>query len=501
MVVPSRIDGSKKLGRLQLGRLLEVEMGRISCLLLLGTVLISSAAWAEGVSQAEYDKLKKEIDELRLRVDGAQPVAASRTEEVVSNKCGPNETVTSASGKLTIGGLLQVWYYGIQNDNRGYAPGSSNEVVNNDGFGIRRAEIRFTMDIHENVRAVVSLDAAREATSFPTFPSNLGSGVWGDSDVLWSTTALGGNAKADAVRNGTGDANRMLQDAYILFHGILPHHEASTGQMRPHLGYEGSQDDSTLDFVERAMITQPAALRDLGGMVHGTWWEDRFQYWVGSFDGAGTAFQQRQNRGDDNDEKDLVGTILLRPLWKNETWGSIELGYSGLYGTNGEGNGVNSLGHRAGRRTMQYAYLSYRPGGPVRGWWMRGEWGEIRDRFAPGDMTFDPAPFRVQGWYVATGYKLSDSIWADKLNSWLKPVEFVFRYNVMQNLLLPGVGEYNEVDRFKTQVVTAGVNYYIKGNNAKLQFNYNWVMEEENEARGLREVKNDNFVLNFQVAW
>ncbi len=71
----------------------------------------------------------------------------------------------------------------------------------------------------------------------------------------------------------------------------------------------------------------------------------------------------------------------------------------------------------------------------------------------------------------------------------------------MQNLLRPGVGERREVDRFKTQVITAGVNYFIKGHNAKLQFNYNWVLEEENSARDLREVSNDNFVLNFQVGW
>lgn len=478
-------------------------MVRISGLLLAGLVLCS-AAWAEGVSQVEYDKLKKEVDELRLRLDGTQPVAASRTEELVSNKYGPNETATSVSGKLTIGGLLQVWYYGIENDNRGYAFGSSNEVVDNDGFAIRRAEVRFTMDIHENVRAVISLDAAREATSFPNFPTNLGSGVWGDSAVSWeSSFSNDGNPKSEAVRHGLGDANRLLQDAYIQVHGIIPHHEGFTGQMRRHLGYEGTQDDKVLDFVERSMITQPASLRDLGAMVHGTWWEDRFQYWVGGFNGAGTAFQQRQNRGDDNDEKDLVATVLLRPLWKDETWGSIELGYSGLYGFAGEGQGAESLDRRGTRRTMQYAYLLYRPGGPVKGWWMRGEWGEIRDRFAPnaGDHSADPAAFRVQGWYAATGYKLSDSIWADGLNAWLKPVEFVFRYDVMQNLLRPAVGEPHEVDRFKTQVITAGVNYFIKGHNAKLQFNYNWVLEEENSARDLREVSNDNFVLNFQVGW
>ena len=110
----------------------------------------------------------------------------------------------------------------------------------------------------------------------------------------------------------------------------------------------------------------------------------------------------------------------------------------------------------------------------------------------------------MQGWTIATGYKLSESVWADKVSKWLKPAEFTFRYDVMQNLALPALSHARQQDFFNTQVFTAGINYYIKGNNAKLQFNYNWVCEEDgkdNGRRQLREVENDNFVVNFQVGW
>jgi len=510
----------------------ENEMARLTCLLVLGALLLSGGAYAEGVSKDEFDALKKEIEALRQQVDAKQPVGVSEVDDVVDNEFGPNQTATSFQGKLTVGGLVQVWYYGIQNDHHSYydvrglqgiVPGvgtqyGSNEVADNDGFALRRAEIRLRMDISENVSAFISLDPAREATSFPTFPTNLGSGPWGDNAVMYDTGWFNrGHPKAAAVRNGLGNANRLLQDAYIKVHGLIPHHEFYVGQMKRRLGYEGTRDAMTLDFVERAMIAQPAALRDMGGMVHGLWWDDRVQYWLGAFDGAGSAFQQRQNRADDNDEKDFLASVLLRPLWKDEKWGSIELGYSILYGTAGEAAGhfvttqpVDGLNRQTTNRIMQYAYATYRPGGPVKGWWMRGEWGYISDRFAPNQVVGwttvqRPEPFTVQGWNVATGYKLSDSIWADGLPSWLKPAEFTFRYDVMQNLFLPDLVKWQrQQDVFKTQVFTAGLNYYLKGHNAKFQFNYNWVEEEDdvdNSFRQVREVRNDNFVLSFQVGW
>ena len=561
-------------------------VGLLSALTLVGMCGMTRAgepAKVGEVTTAEYESMKKEVEALRKKVSAMTPVGASSGAAADDNerKYGPNATASTRQGKLTIGGLLQVWYYSIQNDNDSWVDKTglnragdtttaygSNEVQDNDSFRIRRAEIKFTMEIHENVMAVVMIDPAREATSFPTFPSNLGSPSSSDAPVYFNDgSAAGGNARNDAVRNGAGAANRMLQDAYIKYHGIIPHHDFTIGQFKRRLGEEGTRDSSQLDFAERAMVTQLADLRDLGIQVHGFWWDERVQYWLGAFNGAGTAYQQRQNRSDDNDEKDLVGSILIRPLWKDETWGSIELGYSIMYGVGGEAgssryaasNPVDGLNRATTNHVMQYAYGSYMPGGPVRGWWIRGEWGQYRDRFAPatstaavgsgaevitggGVATLAPQPFSVQGWYISTGYKLSDSRWADGLNGWVKPMEFTFRYENMQNLFYHDLRSGSTVggggvvagripyvnrslDVFHTTVLTAGINYYIKGHNAKIQFNYNWVNEEDKvdnfnnrgnpaptagnqnttstraTGRQLREVRNDSFVLNFQVAW
>ena len=84
-------------------------------------------------------------------------------------------------------------------------------------------------------------------------------------------------------------------------------------------------------------------------------------------------------------------------------------------------------------------------------------------------------------------------------------MEFAFRYEVMENLFFQDlVHPTKHVDEFKTQVFTAGINYYIVGHNAKLQVTYNWVDEEtpdQGPHRQVREVRNDNLLISFQVGW
>ena len=63
----------------------------------------------------------------------------------------------------------------------------------------------------------------------------------------------------------------------------------------------------------------------------------------------------------------------------------------------------------------------------------------------------------------------------------------------------------DHTDVFKTQVYTAGINYYIKNHNAKIQLNYNFVKNPEGDDnagnRNFHDVNNDNFVINFKVAF
>lgn len=157
----------------------------------------------------------------------------------------------------------------------------------------------------------------------------------------------------------------------------------------------------------------------------------------------------------------------------------------------------------------------------MRGWWLRGEIGEIRDRFAPGEVATypdlpvtTPSNSRLLGYTGSMGYRLAESIWADSLSSGgtmhrhiLLPLEFTFRHEKMFNLLYQDLAyPTRKMDAFPTYVYTAGVNYHIKGHQAKIQVNYNWVNERDGidgllDQHQVREAKNNNFIVNFQVSW
>ena len=524
-----------------------------SVLAVFGLVLIGTVCRPVHAA-SNIDELRSEVEDLRKRIND-KPAATSTAhiESMVGNKYGPSKEVGTKNGKLTLGGLLQVWNYSIKNDHADVfgrrtntvGTGGTSEASDNNGYRIRRAELKFTLDIHENITAVVMLDAARDATSFAALPSNQGNfkskaAVAPEFDAA-NGPGLGSTAAVAGVQNGSGQAGRLLQDAYINYHDFVPHHDFTIGQFFPPTGEEATRNSAYLDFAERAMVTQVSHLRDIGVQVHGSWWDDdgkqngRVQYWAGLFNTPGTFFGTGgdfQNRSDDNDSKDFSGRILVRPLWNCGVWGNLELGLSGQFGTHGEagdltGDGtgpINGLNRLSTSAVREAAWVFYKPMGPVRGWWLRSEWGYQKDRATPlsvnafalgsgpnGEQAA-PNPFHRDGWYFSTGYKLTDSVFGDRLskggfwNNLLQPVEFAFRYETFQNIVTEDlVKPDTHTDLFSTTVWTAGVNYYLKAYNARVQVNYILVNEQEDKvnqaARGFEEVKNNAFVVTYQVAF
>lgn len=495
------------------------------------------------VPKAEWEAIKARMADLESR---AAPVVSS-VDTAMDNKFGPVASVVTKTGKLTVGGLMQVWYYSIQNDHRGFFDdpnvntiADTNEALDNDSFRIRRAELKFTLEINENIRSYLMLDTAREALGFPGVPSNQadGNGIKKANQVSPQFLAIdkpvGVNSVAfiNAALNGASSAAapRLLQDAWINWHGCIPHHDVQLGQMLVPLGEEGIRPNGELDFVERSMVGFACNTRDLGAVVHGSWWEcgskpgdGRLQYWAGVFNGPGTFFEpgNAQNRPDDNDSKDVVARMLVRPVW-DDCWGKLELGGSFMGGKHGESGNrepiatpLNGLNRQSRYAARYNAWASYKFGDCLTGLWVRGEGVRISDREVPGS-TLDllgngtsanafvqqqGATFTRQGVYGSLGYKMSESKICS-IPCWLKPVEFLGRYDQYQNISMADEVNPRHTDAFYTRASTAGINYYIIGHNAKVQANYNWVdlpADKSDAARVFHNTRNDSFVINFQV--
>lgn len=521
---------------------------RIAVKLALG-IVICVASMTQAADRAQIDDLNKEINDLRNTLN-SRPVAPLEKSNVDQALAGHGCDTTplpvkTRNGKLTIGMLVQVWYYDFQQDRRGLFDGAgssgvvdTNSTQNNSGFRVRRTEMYFGMDINENINSFLNWDPDREASTYPFIYDNTANqsafkrlNLVNPEYDAFIGPGLGNTSVVSGVQTGAGGLNRSFKDAFINFHGVVPHHDFTVGLFKPKLGEEGIRNAGELDFVERAFIpfVVDDITRDTGAMVHGTWWGDRFQYWmevsngIENFYGSETGTYLRAN---DHTSMDYSYRVLFRPLWNDLSdkcnWkGRLELGMSSKMGDHGASGGsdpsiapVNGLNRQSNWAVFHDAWGYYGFGGPMRGWWVKGEWGLIHDRNAPasvlddtgaggasgGNAQSNPQPFTSQGWFVSTGYKLSQSGFADCVSPILKPLEFCVRYDTFQNVEVANPADPGLTDRYKTTVITGGVNYYIKGHNAKVQAN---VITNRQPDGGLshhfHDVRNSAFVLNFQV--
>jgi len=120
--------------------------------------------------------------------------------------------------------------------------------------------------------------------------------------------------------------------------------------------------------------------------------------------------------------------------------------------------------------------------------------------FVNNDVQVAGNPFSIRGYWLAVGYKLENLNTCDW--SWVKNLEFAARFEHFDNALIADPANLDRTNVYATKVFTPGINYYIKGHNAKIQANYNFVQNPDGPSVApFRTVRNDSFVVNFQVMW
>ena len=304
----------------------------------------------------------------------------------------------------------------------------------NDTFRMRRAEMRFSGDIMPNVRWSIMFDLAKALS------------------VNSSSTTIDGVPVVRTV--GINQASRIFQEAYI----TLSHFKKANiqfGQFKIPVSHEGLQSSAALDTVERALFLTDRArggglgdARDIGVMAFGPL-SDQIDYQLGIFNGAG----ESQNDVDQNEQKTAAGRFVFRPSILK----GLQIGGSGAFGI-----GTNSPSLRRDRLGAELVYTrgSFR----IKSELMTGVDGDIHRR----------------GYYAHFGYRVHPK------------VEGIFRFDMFD----PDIRSETSAASATERDYIGGINYFIKENNFKLQFNY---IRKTFASPAVRS--RNLFLVNLQTSW
>lgn len=409
--------------------------------------------------QSEIDLLRQQLAELQARLDKLE---TNQTTAAATIKTNTPTAASNSKTPIVIGGLLQLQPLTFLDQDR-----TAGKLA--DTFRIRRGEIRITA---------------------PTI-----------------TPRISGTAMFDLAKtNNTTNAGSLLQEIVIAYNFDKSANAPKfidIGQFKPGFGFESDLVSSgALQTTERALFYSfrdlaaasaptlaidpdgPAGpllpfpsvasglpaprpggglgdSRDQGLRLRGSFANSTIAYNVGVFNGIG----ERQNGTAGGDPKAYVARLIYRP-----TDTGLQIGVSGLRAnTRGDATGT------ALERDGYGAFLAYKKDKIN----FQAEYAELNSERRNNNTFFRNGT----GYYAGLGYLISPKF------------ELVGRYDTLKVDARGGVPAATETT---TKEYTLGANYYIKGNNAKIQANI--VKVDDNLAAA---GTSDGLQLrtNFQVAF
>lgn len=404
------------------------------------TLMAGTPAQAQ---QTELDALRTQIEALQNRLEQLESAQATQT-------TAGTPAVANSKVPLTVSGLLQVHSLNFFGQEDG--PANSPFARRPDTFRLRRGEIRLTApSITSRISGTIMIDPAKTLSG----STNIGSG-----------TNLNLRARDNILQE--------IQISYLLNKNQDNTRNAfvDVGQFKIPVGYEGDLVSSAaLQTVERALFfTQRDTtsgsdsgygdVRETGVQLRGT--TGPIDYRLGVFNGIG----DRQNALATTDAKSVIGRLVFKPAGI----AGLQLGVSGA--TGGSGLGANNT--RFDRQLLNAFAVYKKDKLTLQTEYLQGE-SQLRNAATSNE---------VRGYYGSVGY-----LFTPKLEGVLRYDSFDANRNAAPNV------------NTETKDITLGVNYYIKGNNAKIQTNL--VRRQGAAGSPIADLRPDRTELrtNFQVAF
>lgn len=374
--------------------------------------------------QSDIDVLRQQIAELQARLDTLD-AAQKATDTTISGA----KPVINTKSPVVVSGLLQIHALNY------FGQGGTSTTRTADTFRLRRGELRLTAPrITDKVSATVMFDPAKDTTS-------------------------------------SRARNNILQEiviSYQLNKTATTSNSLDIGQFKIPVGYESLVSSSALPFVERPLIFTArdpfdggyGDVRDTGLQLNSKFSKD-FNLRLGVFNGIG----DRQNALALSDNKAILGRLDYTGI-KNLTVGVS--GGSGNTGTSQTASGITAT-RRANRTLLNFfgAYNKNKVYAAAE--YLRGNAVPISlgQNTTGGVITPVTVAGRdIQGYYGAAGYMFTPKL------------QGLFRYDNFDTDRRKGNSTLEDY--------TLGVNYFLKGTEAKVQFN---VISHNGDAtaRGFRD--------------
>ncbi len=377
---------------------------------------------------SETEALRAEIEALTARLDKLEK---AQTTSTAANKAAPPATTKLP---ITISGLLQAQYGTFSGESGLSFPRQQST------FRLRRAEIRLTAPaITDRISGTVMFDPARGVSS---------SAAAGQQTLTTSQSILQELQISYLLKKATPQVGTPTQAGAPIPTPFPDNIYIDVGQFKLPIGYEGDQvSASAIQTIEKALLFRVrdfngggrGEVRDTGLQLRGTL-GGNLDYRLGVFNGLG----ERQDLLATGNAKAVIARLLYRPTGLP----GLAVGVSGAQGnTNVAQTTATGIQGRFNRNIVT-AFAVYKNDKIT----FQNEYGSGHDQNQTLGLIGAAARERkFDSYYSSLGYLFTPKI------------EGVLRYDYFRF--------DRNINNSDVRELTAGINYYLRGNNAKIQAN------------------------------